>query len=226
MGFFADFKAKRADKAATRLFQAQMSLWHEDVSQLDKLIEVFTAAARGEDSVSNTLMQKPGEIALWTGRAVFHETGRTPTRYVGGSSGVSIPLGGGVRFRVGAMKGTAVPGDSYQMDKDEGVVMLTTERLVFAGPVQTQEWNFDKLLMISTTPDESDYFISVSNRKTTSGVRFSPEVGREFNRFLGSASSAHESGYEAVLKELKSMKATAIKDEPKLILPSTVKAIS
>ena len=226
MGFFADFKAKRADKAATRLFQAQMSLWHEDVSQLDKLIEVFTAAARGEDSVSNTLMQKPGEIALWTGRAVFHETGRTPTRYVGGSSGVSIPLGGGVRFRVGAMKGTAVPGDSYQMDKDEGVVMLTTERLVFAGPVQTQEWNFDKLLMISTTPDESDYFISVSNRKTTSGVRFSPEVGREFNRFLGSASSAHESGYEAVLKELKSMKATAIKEEPKLILPSTVKAIS
>ena len=222
MGFFADFKAKRADKAATRLFQAQMSLWHEDVSQLDKLIEVFTAAARGEDSVSNTLMQKPGEIALWTGRAVFHETGRTPTRYVGGSSGVSIPLGGGVRFRVGAMKGTAVPGDSYQMDKDEGVVMLTTERLVFAGPVQTQEWNFDKLLMISTTPDESDYFISVSNRKTTSGVRFSPEVGREFNRFLGSASSAHESGYEAVLKELKSMKATAIKEEPKLILPSSV----
>jgi len=222
MGFFADFKAKRADKAATRLFQAQMSLWHEDVSQLDKLIEIFTAAARGEDSVSNTLMQKPGEIALWTGRAVFHETGRTPTRYVGGSSGVSIPLGGGVRFRVGAMKGTAVPGDSYQMDKDEGVVMLTTERLVFAGPVQTQEWNFDKLLMISTTPDESDYFISVSNRKTTSGVRFSPEVGREFNRFLGSASSAHESGYEAVLKELKSMKATAIKDEPKLILPSSV----
>ena len=80
--------------------------------------------------------------------------------------------------------------------------------------------------MISTTPDESDYFISVSNRKTTSGVRFSPEVGREFNRFLGSASSAHESGYEAVIKELKSMKATAIKDEPKLILPSTVKAIS
>ena len=226
MGFFADFKAKRADKAATILFQAQMSLWHEDVSQLDKLIEVFTAAARGEDSVSNTLMQKPGEIALWTGRAVFHETGRTPTRYVGGSSGVSIPLGGGVRFRVGAMKGTAVPGDSYQMDKDEGVVMLTTERLVFAGPVQTQEWNFDKLLMISTTPDESDYFISVSNRKTTSGVRFSPEVGREFNRFLGSASSAHESGYEAVLKELKSMKAMAIKEEPKLILPSTVKAIS
>jgi hypothetical protein len=222
MGFFADFKAKRADKAATRLFEAQMSVWQEDIEQLDKLIEVFTAAAKGEDSVANTLMQKPGEIALWSGQAVFHETGRTATRYVGGSAGVSIPIGGGVRFRVGAMQGTAVPGEAFQMDKDEGVVMLTTERLVFAGPMQTQEWNFDKLLMISTTPDESDYFLSVSNRKTTSGVRFTPTLGREFNRFLGSATSAHESGYEAVIKELKSMQAEAIKDEPKLILPSSV----
>ena len=222
MGFIADFKAKRADKAAVRLFDAQMSVWQEDIEQLDKLIEVFTAAAKGEDSVSNTLMQKPSEIALWTGRAVFHETGRTATRYVGGSAGVSIPIGGGVRFRVGAMQGTAVPGEAFQMDKDEGVVMLTTERLVFAGPTQTQEWNFDKLLMLSTTPDESDYFISVSNRKTTSGVRFSPEVGREFNRFLGSAAAAHETSYAELLAELKSLKVKAIREEPKLVLPSSI----
>jgi len=226
MGFFADFKAKRAEKRATQEFDHLHYVWQEDISQLDKLIEVFTAAAKGEDSVPNTLMQKPGEIALWTGRAVFHETGRTPTRYVGGSSGVSIPIGGGIRFRVGAMQGTAVPGDAFQMDKDQGVVMLTTERLVFAGPVQTQEWNFDKLLMLSTTPDESDYFISVSNRKTTSGVRFMPEVGREFNRFLGSATAAHESGFAGLLEELESLKKKAISAEPKLVLPSSVKAIS
>ncbi len=226
MGFFADFKAKRADKRATQEFDYLHYTWQEDIAQLDKLIEVFTAAAKGDDSVPNTLMQKPGEIALWTGRAVFHETGRTPTRYVGGSTGVSIPIGGGVRFRVGAMQGTAVPGDAFQMDKDQGVVMLTTERLVFAGPVQTQEWNFDKLLMLSTTPDESDYFISVSNRKTTSGVRFMPEVGREFNRFLGSATAAHESGYAPLLEELENMKKKAIKSEPTLVLPSSVKAIN
>ena len=225
MGFFADFKAKRADKRAQREFDHQYFLWQEDMAQLDKLIEVFTAAAKGEDSVPNTLMQKPGEIALWTGRAVFHETGRTATRYVGGSSGVSIPLGGGVRFRVGAMQGTAVPGEAFQMDKDQGVVMLTTERLVFAGPIQTQEWNFDKLLMLSTTPDESDYFISVSNRKTTSGVRFIPEVGREFNRFLGSATAAHETGISPLLEELENLKEKAIASEPTLVLPSSVKAI-
>jgi hypothetical protein len=226
MGFFADFKAKRADKRATQEFDYLYYMWQEDIAQLDKLIEVFNAAAKGEDSVANTLMQKSGEIALWTGRAVFHETGRTATRYVGGTAGVSIPIGGGVRFRVGAMQGTAVPGEAFQMDKDEGVVMLTTERLVFAGPIQTQEWNFDKLLMLSTTPDESDYFISVSNRKTTSGVRFMPEVGREFNRFLGSATAAHETGIAPLLEELESLKEKALESEPTLILPSSVKAIN
>ena len=92
MGFFADFKAKRADKRATQEFNYLQYMWQEDIAQLDKLIEVFTAADKGEDSVANTLMQKPGEIALWTGRAVFHETGRTATRYVGGTAGVSIPI--------------------------------------------------------------------------------------------------------------------------------------
>ena len=59
--------------------------------------------------------------------------------------------------------------------------------------------------MLSTTPDESDYFINVSNRQKTSGVRFGPATGREFNRFLGSAAAANESGFAAVLKELHEM---------------------
>ena len=225
MGFFANLKAKRADKKAKQIFDGQMAIWQEDVATLNKLITVFTAASKGEDSISNTLTQKAGEIALWSATGVFHEMGRTATRYVGRSSGVSIPVVAGIRFRVGAMQGTAVPGQAYQMDKDEGVVVLTTERLVFAGPLQTQQWEFDKLLMASTSPDESDYFLSVSNRKTTSGVRFPVAVGREFNRFLGSATAVNESGYGPVLAELQEMLETAKAAEPKLVLPSTVKAI-
>ena len=98
--------------------------------------------------------------------------------------------------------------------------MLTTERLIFTGPIKSQEWNFDKLLMLSTNEDESDYFISVSNRQKTSGVRFDPVTGREFNRFLGSATAAHEHGYEDVLEELKKMQKEAEGAEPKLTLPS------
>jgi len=118
------------------------------------------------------------------------------------------------------MKGQVVPGIELQVDKDQGVVMLTTERLIFTGPIKTHEWNFDKLLMLSTNEDESDYFISVSNRQKTSGVRFAPATGREFNRFLGSATSAHEHGYAEVIEELKKMQKEALGAEPKLALPS------
>ena len=220
MSWFSDFKAKRAEKKALKNHAALYSAWQEDIATLEKLITIFTDASNGIDAVTNTLMQKPGERILWSATGVFHETGRTPSSYVGGSSGVSIPVGGGVRFRVGAMRGQVIPGEELQMDKDQGVVMLTTERLIFTGPIKTQEWNFDKLLMISTTADESDYFISVSNRQKTSGVRFDPATGREFNRFLGSAAAVNELGYEAVLNELASLKKQAIAEEPQLSLPS------
>ena len=216
MSWLSDLKAKRAIKNATNEYNRLHAIWQEDVDTLTKLITVFTAASNGEDSVPNTLMQKKGEHTLWSATGVFHETGRTPSTYVGGSSGVSIPVVAGIRFRVGATKGQIIPGEELQIDKDRGVVMLTTERLIFTGPTKTQEWNFDKLLQLSTNEDETDYFISVSNRQKTSGVRFDSSTGREFNRFLGSATSAHESGYEAVLTELKKMQNEAIATEPKM----------
>jgi hypothetical protein len=76
--------------------------------------------------------------------------------------------------------------------------------------------------MLSTNEDESDYFISVSNRQKTSGVRFDPTTGREFNRFLGSATAAHEHGYADVLTELKKMQKEAVRAEPKLELPPQI----
>lgn len=220
MGYFANLKAKRADKAATNEYNRLHAIWQEDVETLTKLITVFTAASKGEDSVPNTLMQKAGERTLWTATGIFHETGRTPSQYVGGSSGLSIPVGGGIRFRVGAMKGQVIPGEELQMDKDQGVVMLTTERLIFTGPTKTQEWAFDKLLQATCTPDQSDYYISVSNRQKTSGVRFDTKTGTEFNRFLGSATSVNEEGYEAVLKELHAIEKRIVIEEPKLTQPS------
>jgi hypothetical protein len=220
MSWFTEFKAKRAAKAATKSLKRAHATWQEDFQTLEKLIAVITAASKGEDSVPNTLMQAKGEHTLWSGTAVFHETGRTASRYQGGSSGVSVPVVAGIRFRVGAMSGQVIPGIEMQMDKDQGVVMLTNERLIFTGPLKTQQWDFDKVLMLSTSPDQSDYFISVSNRDKTSGVRFDPVTGREFNRFLGSATAVHESGYEEVLKELNAMRSAALASKPALELPT------
>lgn len=221
MRWYSEFKAKRAAKAALNAHNTALSIWQDDLATLEKIIAVFTVANDGVDAVSNTLMQKPGERTIWSATGIFHEVGRTPSRYAGGSGGVSVPVGAGIRLRVGAMRGQVIPGEELQMDKDQGVVMLTTERLIFTGPLKTQEWNFDKILMISTTPDESDYFINVSNRQKTSGVRFDAITGREFNRFLGSATAAHELGFGALLNELAELKREALAEQPSLQLPAT-----
>ena len=62
MGFFADFKAKRATKAATRAHNAALAIWQEDYETLKKIITVFTAASRGEDSVANSLVCNVAEF--------------------------------------------------------------------------------------------------------------------------------------------------------------------
>lgn len=225
MGWIANFKAKRADKAATEDFNRRMAEWQEDVATLEKIITVFTEASKGEDAVSNTLTQKAGERTLWQAPAIFHEAGRTPSQYVGGSSGVSIPIGGGIRFRVGAMRGQVIPGEELQMDKDEGIALLTTDRLIFVGSIKSQQWDFDKLLMASCNADESDYILNVSNRQKASGVRFSPINGREFNRFLGSAIIVNEHGYDTVLKELRDLQKESETQKPVLQLPSQKPAL-
>ena len=50
---------------------------------------------------------------------------------------VSIPLVAGIRYRVGSFKGQVVPGEEMQIDKDQGMVKLTNQRLIFAGPIAT-----------------------------------------------------------------------------------------
>ena len=220
MGLIANLKAKRADRAALNEYNRLHDIWQEDLDTLTKLITVFTAASKGEDAIPNTLMQKAGERTLWTATGIFHETGRTPSTFTGSSTGVSIPIAAGIRFRVGAMQGQRIPGEELQMDKDQGTVLLTTERLIFTGSLKTQEWNFDKLLQLSTTDDQSDYFLSVSNRQKTSGLRFNPTTGREFNRFLGSAIAIKENSYEDLLKELHEIEKRIQIEKPQLTPPS------
>lgn len=168
-------------------------------------------------------MQKAGEVVLWRGKGQFHEAGRTAGHYVGSSQGVSIPIVAGIRYRVGAMRGTFVPGDEIQVYKEVGDVVLTTDRLMFNGMMNTKEWAFSKWNGAATSSDETDYIFHVSNRQKTSGILFSGNVGREFNRFLAQALNSAEQGLSAVKPVITKVLKDLAQDEPKkpvLELPS------
>jgi hypothetical protein len=221
MGFFANLKLKRAQKKACSQFDLEHSQWEADTALLEKMELIFTNADKGIDSVQNFLVNEKGEVVLFSAPAIFHETRRGPSQFVGGSTGVSIPVVAGIRFRVGAMRGSSIPGANAQADLDQGNVIVTTTRILFVGPMYTKEWEFSKLLGASTLNDESDFIFNVSNRQKSSGVRVEPHQGREFNRVLALAISSAESGTPAVLKELTNIRKDLTSSKPMLELPST-----
>jgi len=182
--------------------------WHADVEIFQKIKDAFLLAAKGEDVVVNQTIQKAGEIVLWAAKGQFHEAGRGAGTYQGSSQGFSIPVVAGIRYRVGATRGTYVSGDPIQKYGEVGDVILTTNRVLFNGMFNTKEWAFSKWNGAAASADETDYIFNVSNRQKTSGVLFGARDGREFNRFLSCALIAAEYGIDRVIQEVdKNLKA-------------------
>ena len=221
MSFFSNLKAKRAAKKAQQQFDKETAEWEQEKQTLTQMLDIFTKAAKGEEPNDQSLVQKNGELVLWTGTATFHEAGRTPSRYVGRSSGVSVPVFAGIRVRVGATAGTLIPGEEMQMDRDQGFVKLTNQRLIFAGNTATTEWAFSKLLSTFTNPAQNDYNFGVSNRKKTSGLRFSPTDGPIFGRIFAMTLYAFEEGIPAATTMIKNEIKEIESKKPALVLEST-----
>ena len=221
MGFIADFKARRAAKRAQAQFELETYQWQSELDLLNTALDIFTNAAKGDEPEDHQLVQKKGELVLWTGQAIFHEAGRTPSTYKGGSAGVSIPVVAGVRVRVGQFSGTVIPGQEMQIDKEAGLVKLTNQRLIFAGSLNTTEWSFAKMLSAARNEEGNDFIIGVSNRKKTSGLKFSAADGKAFARLFALALFAYENGIPETIKEIKSEITRRNKEKPKLELAAS-----
>jgi len=225
MGFIANFKAKRAAKKAQAIYELEQYEWERENRVLNAALDIFTSASKGEEPNDLSLAQKKGELVLWTGNAIYHEAGRTASTYVGGSSGFSIPLVAGIRYRVGSFKGRVVPGEEMQIDKDSGMVKLTNQRLIFTGPLATSEWAFTKLLSSFSNPERTDFIFGVSNRKKSSGLRFTAEDGYAFAHLFALALHSYEKGIPETIKAIKKELTESSEKKPKLLVGNERKEI-
>ena len=225
MGFIANFKAKRAAKRAKAAYELELYEWNRENEVLNQALEIFQDASSGDEPDDQSLTQKKGELVLWTGNAIYHEAGRTASTYVGGSSGFSIPLVAGIRYRVGSFKGQVVPGEEMQIDKDSGMVKLTNQRLIFTGPLATSEWAFTKLLSSFSNPERDDFIFGVSNRKKSSGLRFTAEDGYAFAHLFALALHSYENGIPETIKAIKKELTESSEKKPKLLTVNKPKEI-
>lgn len=88
----------------------------------------------------------------------------------GGSSGVSIPLGHGVRYRTASVRGRSVVIGTELAAADSGPLIVTSKRTIFAGSKKTLEFRHEKLVSLQEFTDGLK--LGVSNRQATSIFRF------------------------------------------------------
>ena len=132
------------------------------------------AVARINDSRPPTLADPPmivkaGEVAYAAFQVgLLKEVVRREWR--GRSSGLSVPLGMGVRYRFGGSRGKSVVVGQDLVVSDSGALVITSDRAVFLGGQKTLEFRRDKLLGLQQYTD--GLRLNVSNRQAPSLFRF------------------------------------------------------
>jgi len=123
------------------------------------------------DPAGVPIVLKPGEVVHASFNAeLLKQT--VQREFVGGSTGISIPLGHGVRLRTGAMRGHSVEVGTQMTVQDAGVLVVTSLRTVFIGHQRSLEFDYHKLVGLQQYTD--GLALSVSNRQAVSVFRFTP----------------------------------------------------
>lgn len=117
-----------------------------------------------------TLILKKDESALWNEPAALLKE-VTDREFRGGSQGISVPIGGGARYRVGSMRGHMVTIGTHWTAADSGILTVTDKRIVYHGGRKTLEFLFAKLATLNVYTDAID--LGVTNRQSTSSFRVS-----------------------------------------------------
>jgi hypothetical protein len=136
----------------------------------DVLTDVMVGLARGGAFVqqNTTLLLKTDETALLeVAVELLNEV--TDRQFQGGSQGVSVPLGHGVRYRTGAVRGHAVTIGTHWATADTGLLTVTDQRIVYHGGRKTLEFLFTRLASLHVYSDAID--LGVTNRQSTSSFR-------------------------------------------------------
>lgn len=160
-------------EAALRKHRSSLAEWKRERADLEYAVACAEALAEGRSMVpaqESTIRMRRGEHLLWIGSGGLVEPKRQPGRYQGGSAGVSVPVGAGVRVRVGQHRGNFIPGDVQQTVVDRGTVAVTSKRVIFSGELKNREWLLANIQQVQSTKDGRLFLLPVSNRQAVSGV--------------------------------------------------------
>lgn len=206
------FKAARSE--------AQEKKRQEEVALERKRLEVKVQTARVAFELAKLehRLERPSGVQLKASETVLMtidgvglvEPRRAPSKWVGGSQGVSFRVAKGVSYRVGATRGHLVQGEETPTLIDQGTAVITDQRIIFLGSKRTTEWAFSKLLGFSLDDEEMAIF-NVSNRQKASGLLYGKANDSSVDALLSAVIARYNSsddhqavveGYAEALREV------------------------
>ncbi|PZS23386.1 MAG: hypothetical protein DLM54_01365 [Acidimicrobiales bacterium] len=141
----------------------------------------------------------PGEqLVLDASPIGLMEPHRARGTYEGGYAGVSLGSIGGIRPRIGATRGHYVQGPEVQQVMDTGRVVVTTERIVFTGPLHAMTWPLAKLLGVNPAQGApATTLLPVQGREKVDAL-VADNASADELRFRIKLAQAHHQGAAAV----------------------------
>jgi hypothetical protein len=154
--------ASQADASAASLtmMQAEIAQLKEELGRRKAVMHELGFDALGIQAdldlngvrpVQSNLVLKKNEVAATAVPATLCRFA-TQTRYVGGSHGVSIPLGHGFRYRISSYRGHPIQSQNLAR-VDTGQLVVTNQRLVFLGAKRDVSTPLAKVLQVEPYSD-------------------------------------------------------------------------
>lgn len=136
--FEADQELEEDEINTLKKIQDAFNLSNEDVNFDDRVRPyIYVNAVRKEGTLPTVNLQieggspvvlKKSEVVHFADKAVLKEMKSVSLGYSGGSHGISFPIGGGIRYRVGAHRGHIVKEDRF-VETSRGVLIISNQRL-------------------------------------------------------------------------------------------------
>lgn len=184
--------AKRYEKA--------LAEWQ---AQRDSVAELLTLAESYDGETTGPILLRPDERVFATvNDASLIEDRRGRGQWVGRSNGVSIPVGFGVRYRMGATRGHYQQGSPVPTAIDSGTLVATSQRIVFQGQKQTREALLAKLVAYRFE-DDGVLSLSVSNRQKNIVIAYGPKIAEWVQFRILLATSVFQGSRPALVDELR-----------------------
>ena len=169
---------KHHEKRLEKEHEDALAKWQAErdgYSELVQLAESFNGLP------TNEVVLAPGEALFYKVAGAALLDSRSTGHWEGASSGFSVPIGVGVRYRVGATHGHYVQGEPTLAAIDRGTLYVTNRRVVFTGPKQTREVAFAKLVGFRHDDQAGSTTFSVSNRQKPVTVHYGPGLSAHFD---------------------------------------------